>query len=86
MGVTSETNGVLEACRELDVVCVACFPLASGRLAGPPAAAKPDKLDAVRVALAVVAPGATKTHLGAPEWHMTDEAFTMVDAAAAPAK
>jgi len=31
-----ETNGVLEACRELDVALVAYFPLASGRLAGPP--------------------------------------------------
>jgi aryl-alcohol dehydrogenase-like predicted oxidoreductase len=51
-----ETNGVLEACRELDVALVAYFPLASGRLAGPPAAdAKPDKLVAVRRALAEVA-------------------------------
>jgi aryl-alcohol dehydrogenase-like predicted oxidoreductase len=30
-----ETNGVLEACRELDVALVAYFPLASGRLAQP---------------------------------------------------
>jgi aryl-alcohol dehydrogenase-like predicted oxidoreductase len=29
----AETNGVLEACRELDVALVAYFPLASGRLA-----------------------------------------------------
>jgi aryl-alcohol dehydrogenase-like predicted oxidoreductase len=50
-----ETNGVLQACRELDVALVAYFPLASGRLAGPPAGAKPDKLDAVRRALAQVA-------------------------------
>ncbi|HVN02635.1 MAG TPA: aldo/keto reductase [Caulobacteraceae bacterium] len=50
-----ETNGVLEACRELDVALVAYFPLASGRLAGPPAESKPDKLDAVRRALAEVA-------------------------------
>jgi aryl-alcohol dehydrogenase-like predicted oxidoreductase len=50
-----ETNGVLEACRELDVALVAYFPLASGRLAGPPADAKQDKLDAVRRALAEVA-------------------------------
>src|SRR3974377_2187676 len=28
----AETNGVLEACRELDVALVAYFPLASGRL------------------------------------------------------
>lgn len=32
----AETNGVLEACRELDVALVAYFPLASGRLAQPP--------------------------------------------------
>ena len=50
-----ETNGVLEACRDLDVALVAYFPLASGRLAGPPADAKPDKLDAVRRVLAEVA-------------------------------
>ena len=50
-----ETNGVLEACRELDVALVAYFPLASGRLAGAPAEAKPDKLDAVRRALADIA-------------------------------
>jgi aryl-alcohol dehydrogenase-like predicted oxidoreductase len=31
----AETNGVLEACRELDVTLVAYFPLASGRLAQP---------------------------------------------------
>lgn len=30
-----ETNGVLDACRELDVALVAYFPLASGRLAQP---------------------------------------------------
>src|SRR5215471_885328 len=32
----AETNGVLDACRELDVALVAYFPLASGRLAKPP--------------------------------------------------
>jgi len=31
-----ETNGVLDACRELDVALVAYFPLASGRLTAPP--------------------------------------------------
>ena len=31
----AETNGVLEACRELDVALVAYFPLASGRLTQP---------------------------------------------------
>jgi aryl-alcohol dehydrogenase-like predicted oxidoreductase len=50
-----ETNGVLEACRELDVALVAYFPLASGRLAGSPVDGKPDKLDAVRRALAEIA-------------------------------
>jgi aryl-alcohol dehydrogenase-like predicted oxidoreductase len=50
-----ETNGVLEACRELDVALVAYFPLASGRLAASPADGKPDRLDAVRRALAEVA-------------------------------
>jgi aryl-alcohol dehydrogenase-like predicted oxidoreductase len=50
-----ETNGVLEACRELEVALVAYFPLASGRLAGPPAGANPDKLDAIRRALAEIA-------------------------------
>jgi len=50
-----ETNGVLQACRELDVALVAYFPLASGRLARPPTDAKQDKLDAVRRALAEVA-------------------------------
>lgn len=32
---TPETNGVLDACRELDVALVAYFPLASGRLTRP---------------------------------------------------
>ena len=50
-----ETNGVLDACRELDVALVAYFPLASGRLTAAPDAAKPDKLDPVRRALADVA-------------------------------
>src|SRR6266700_3572244 len=31
----AETNGVLEACRELDVALVAYFPRSSGRLARP---------------------------------------------------
>jgi aryl-alcohol dehydrogenase-like predicted oxidoreductase len=50
-----ESNGVLDACRELDIALVAYFPLASGRLTGPPAEAKADKLDAVRRALAEIA-------------------------------
>ncbi len=36
----AETNGVLDACRALDVALVAYFPLASGRLANPPAEGK----------------------------------------------
>ena len=50
-----ETNGVLEACRELDVALVAYFPLASGRLAAPPVDAKQDRLTPLRRALAEVA-------------------------------
>jgi aryl-alcohol dehydrogenase-like predicted oxidoreductase len=50
-----ETNGVLEACRELDVALVAYFPLASGRLAGSAADAKKDKLEALCRVLAEVA-------------------------------
>jgi aryl-alcohol dehydrogenase-like predicted oxidoreductase len=50
-----ETNGVLDACRELGVALVAYFPLASGRLAAPPADGTPDKLDPVRLALAEIA-------------------------------
>jgi aryl-alcohol dehydrogenase-like predicted oxidoreductase len=57
-----ETNGVLEACRELDVALVAYFPLASGRLAGPPSDAKSDKLDAVRRALAEIAQAHQASH------------------------
>jgi aryl-alcohol dehydrogenase-like predicted oxidoreductase len=50
-----EQNGVLEACRELDVALVAYFPLASGRLTGAPAAgAKPDKADGLRRTLAEI--------------------------------
>jgi aryl-alcohol dehydrogenase-like predicted oxidoreductase len=52
---TPETNGVLDACRELDVALVAYFPLASGRLAGAPADAKPDKFEQLRRVLAEVA-------------------------------
>jgi aryl-alcohol dehydrogenase-like predicted oxidoreductase len=50
-----ETNGVLDACRELDVALVAYFPLASGRLAAPPADGKPDSAAALRRTLADVA-------------------------------
>jgi len=37
-----ETNGVLDACRELDCALIAYFPLASGRLARAPEAGRPD--------------------------------------------
>jgi aryl-alcohol dehydrogenase-like predicted oxidoreductase len=40
----AETNGVLEACRELDVALVAYFPLASGRLAKPSDSVEPKTL------------------------------------------
>jgi aryl-alcohol dehydrogenase-like predicted oxidoreductase len=39
-----ETNGVLDACKELDVALVAYFPLASGRLTASPAADTPSTL------------------------------------------
>jgi len=41
---TAETNGVLDACRELDVALVAYFPLASGRLAQPSDGGSPKAL------------------------------------------
>jgi len=47
----AETNGVLDACRELDVALVAYFPLASGRLTAQPDPAKPGKLDDLQRAL-----------------------------------
>ncbi|MFI4974812.1 MAG: aldo/keto reductase [Caulobacterales bacterium] len=43
-----ETNGVLDACRELDVALVAYFPLASGRLTDAGAAEKTPKAEALR--------------------------------------
>lgn len=50
-----ETNGVLDACRELDVALVAYFPLASGRLTGPPPEGRPDQFAGLRRRLAEVA-------------------------------
>jgi aryl-alcohol dehydrogenase-like predicted oxidoreductase len=44
----AETNGVLDACRELGASLVAYFPLASGRLTAQPDPAKPGKLDALQ--------------------------------------
>jgi len=44
-----ETNGVLDACRELDVALVAYFPLASGRLT------QPSDRDRTRALLALLA-------------------------------
>lgn len=40
----AETNGVLQACRELDVALVAYFPLASGRLTRPPGGGRANAL------------------------------------------
>jgi aryl-alcohol dehydrogenase-like predicted oxidoreductase len=43
-----EANGVLDACRALDVALIAYFPLASGRLARPPEAGRPDPIAELR--------------------------------------
>jgi aryl-alcohol dehydrogenase-like predicted oxidoreductase len=53
----AEQNGVLDACKELDVALVAYFPLASGRLAAPAGDAdgKPDRAAVLRRTLAEVA-------------------------------
>ena len=53
----AETNGVLEACKELDVALVAYFPLASGRLAAPAGNGDgaPDRAAVLRRTLAEVA-------------------------------
>lgn len=53
----AETNGVLEACKELDVALVAYFPLASGRLAAPAGSGDgaPDRAAVLRRTLAEVA-------------------------------
>lgn len=48
-----ERNGVLDACRELDVALVAYFPLASGRLAAAPDGKDP-KLGALQKTLAEI--------------------------------
>ena len=48
-----EKNGVLDACRDLDVALVAYFPLASGRLAAAPDG-KDEKLGALQRTLAEV--------------------------------
>lgn len=50
-----ETNGVLEACRELDVALVAYFPLASAKLIAPAPETAAPRLKAVLAALARVA-------------------------------
>jgi len=49
-----ERNGVLDACRELDVALVAYFPLASGRLTATADAGKPSKLAALQQTLAQI--------------------------------
>ncbi|HEX3407171.1 MAG TPA: aldo/keto reductase [Caulobacteraceae bacterium] len=53
----AETNGVLDACKELEVALVAYFPLASGRLAAPSGDGdgKPDRAAVLRRTLAEVA-------------------------------
>ena len=51
----ADTNGVLEACKELDVALVAYFPLASGRLAAPSDNGQPDRAAVLRRTLAEVA-------------------------------
>jgi aryl-alcohol dehydrogenase-like predicted oxidoreductase len=53
----AETNGVLDACKELDVALVAYFPLASGRLAAPAGNGDgaPDRAAVLRRTLAEVA-------------------------------
>src|ERR1700722_4001565 len=53
----AETNGVLDACKELDVAMVAYFPLASGRLAAPAGNGDgaPDRAAVLRRTLAEVA-------------------------------
>jgi aryl-alcohol dehydrogenase-like predicted oxidoreductase len=55
MNRKAETNGVLDACKELDVALVAYFPLASGRLAAPADDGKPDRAAVLRRTLAEVA-------------------------------
>ncbi|HWF76321.1 MAG TPA: aldo/keto reductase [Caulobacteraceae bacterium] len=56
MNRKAETNGVLDACKELDVALVAYFPLASGRLAAPAANgdSAPDRAAVLRRTLAEV--------------------------------
>jgi aryl-alcohol dehydrogenase-like predicted oxidoreductase len=57
MNRRAETNGVLDACKELEVALVAYFPLASGRLAAPSGDGdgKPDRTAVLRRTLAEVA-------------------------------
>jgi len=50
-----ERNGVLDACKETGASLVAYFPLASGRLARGPDAAKPDRFDPLRRTLGEIA-------------------------------
>jgi aryl-alcohol dehydrogenase-like predicted oxidoreductase len=50
-----EQNGVLAACKEVGASLVAYFPLASGRLARGPDAAKPERFDPLRRTLAEIA-------------------------------
>lgn len=54
MNRKTETNGVLDACKELDVALVAYFPLASGRLAAPSEDGATDRTAVLRHTLAEV--------------------------------
>jgi aryl-alcohol dehydrogenase-like predicted oxidoreductase len=51
----AESNGVLDACRELGASLVAYFPLARGRLTRPPAQGKAGALETLQKALTEVA-------------------------------
>jgi aryl-alcohol dehydrogenase-like predicted oxidoreductase len=51
----AEANGVLSACKELDVALVAYFPLASGKLTAAADNGKPDRAAVLRRTLAEVA-------------------------------
>jgi aryl-alcohol dehydrogenase-like predicted oxidoreductase len=52
-----ETNGVLDACRDLDVALVAYFPLASGRLTAPPEAGNQGRVEDLQKTLAAIGQG-----------------------------
>ena len=51
----AESNGVLDACRELSASLIAYFPLARGRLTSPPAQGKAGRLETLQKTLTDVA-------------------------------